>query len=96
MGNPKEPEILAVVPLPSADERKRRETTMNGIEIALSMMDGPEVSEHRRRELALVRLMSVAIDVLLNTGEDALDIRIETAKDMIREIKHVYPEACDV
>ena len=47
------------------------------------------MSEHRRRELALVRLMAVVIDVILNTGEDDLDVRIETAKDMIREITRV-------
>jgi len=90
------PEMLAVLPLPSADERERREITMNGIEIAVSMMDDPDISERRRRELALVRLMAVAIDVILNTGEDGLDVRIETAKDLVREIKHVYSEACDV
>ncbi len=68
---------------------------MNGIEIAVSMLDGPDLSEHRK-ELALVRLMAVAIDVILNTGETNLDIRIETAKDMIREFKHVYPETLNV
>ena len=55
-------------------------------------MDGPELSERRRRELALAQLMAVAIGVMLYTGESDLDIRIETAKDMIREFKHVYPE----
>jgi hypothetical protein len=69
---------------------------MNGIEIAVSMVDSPDLSEHRRRELALVLLMDAAIDVILNTGEDNLDIRIETAKDMIREFKFVYPETSEI
>ncbi len=72
------------------------EIDMDGIEIAVSMMDGPDLSDRRRRELALVLLMDAAIDVLLNTGEDGLDTRIETAKDMVREFKHVYPEAREV
>ena len=92
MDNRDDPELLAVVPLPSAEERRRREISMNGIEIAVSMLDGSDLSEHRRRELALARLMAVALDVILNTGESDLDVRVETAKDMIREFKHVYPE----
>ena len=55
-------------------------------------MDGPDLSEHRRKELALARLMAEAIGIMLYTGETGLDIRIETAKDMIREFKRVYPE----
>ena len=66
---------------------------MFGIDLAVSISDGPELSEHRRRELALARLMAEAIGVMLYTDETELDIRIETAKDMIREFKHVYPEA---
>ena len=65
---------------------------MYGIDLAVSILDGPELSERRRRELALAQLMAVAIGVMLYTGESDLDIRIETAKDMIREFKHVYPE----
>jgi hypothetical protein len=49
--------------------------------------------ELRRKELALARLLQIAIDMIRNTGESDLDIRIENAKDMIREFKHVYPEA---
>ena len=65
---------------------------MFGIDCAVSILDGPELSEHRRKELALARLMAVAIGVMLYTGETGLDIRIETAKDLIREFKNVYPE----
>ena len=65
---------------------------MFGIDLAVSILDGPELSEHRRKELALARLMSVAIGVILYTGEDDSHIRIESAKDMIREFKNVYPE----
>ena len=68
------------------------EKKVYGIDLAVSILDGPELSERRRRELALAQLMAVAIGVMLYTGESDLDIRIETAKDMIREFKHVYPE----
>jgi hypothetical protein len=63
-----------------------------GIDLAVSIMDGPDLSEQRRKELALARLMAVAIGVMLYTGETDADIRIETAKDMIREIRHTFPE----
>jgi hypothetical protein len=96
MDNRDDPEILAIAVLPSAEGRRRREIDMNGVEIAVSMLDGPNLPEHRRKELALVRLMAVAIDVILNTGESDLDTRIETARDMIREFRNVYPEACEV
>jgi hypothetical protein len=67
-----------------------------GIDCAVSILDGPELSEHRRKELALARLMAEAIGIMLYTGETDLDIRIETAKDMIRGFKDVYPEAGEV
>ena len=54
------------------------------------------MTERRRGELALVRLMAVAMELLLYTGDSDLDIRIENAKDMVREIKRVYPEAKDI
>jgi hypothetical protein len=60
------------------------------------MLEGPDLTERRRGELALVRLMAVAMELLLYTGESDLDIRIENAKDMIREFKHVYPEAREI
>ena len=62
----------------------------------MSISDGPELSEHRRKELALARLMAEAIGIMLYTGDSDLDIRIENAKDMIREFKHVYPEAREI
>jgi hypothetical protein len=60
------------------------------------MLDGPELTERRRGELALVRLMAVAMELLLYTGDSDLDIRIENAKDMIRELKRTYPEAREI
>ncbi len=56
------------------------------------MMDGRELSEKRRKELALARLMAETIAVILYTGESDSDIRIDAAKDMVREFKHVYEE----
>ncbi len=76
--------------------RPELETNVFGIDLAVSIMDGPELSEHRRRELALARLMAEAIAVILYTGEDALDVRIDTARDMVREFKHVYPETREI
>jgi hypothetical protein len=72
------------------------EKKMFGIDCAVSISDGPNLSEHRRREFALARLMSVAIGVMLYTGETESDIRIETAKDLIREFKKVYPETREI
>jgi hypothetical protein len=67
-----------------------------GIDLAVSIMDGPDLSEQRRKELALARLMAVAIGVMLYTGESDVDIRIEAAKDMVREFKKVYPETREI
>jgi hypothetical protein len=72
------------------------ETTVYGIDLAVSISDGPELSEHRRKELALAQLMAVAIGVMLYTGETDVDIRIESAKDVIREFKNVYPETREI
>ena len=69
---------------------------MTGLDHVLSMLDGPELTERRRGELALVRLMVLAMELLLYTGDSDLDIRIENAKDMIREFKRVYPEAREI
>jgi hypothetical protein len=63
-----------------------------GIDLAVSIMDSPELSEHRRKELALARLMAETIGVILYTGESDLDIRIDAAKDIVREFRHVYEE----
>jgi hypothetical protein len=65
---------------------------MFGIDLAVSIVDGPELSERRRKELALARLMAETIAVILYTGESDSDIRIEAAKDMLREFRLVYPE----
>lgn len=55
-------------------------------------MDGPNLSKKRRKELALARLMAATIAVILYTGESEVDVRIEAAKDIVREFKHVYEE----
>ena len=54
------------------------------------------LSEKRRKELALARLMAETIGVILYTGESDSDIRIEAAKDMVREFRHVYPEIAEI
>ena len=69
---------------------------MFGIDLAVSIVDGPELSEKRRKELALARLMAETIGVILYTGESDRDIRIEAAKDMVREFRHVYPEIAEI
>ena len=66
MDNANNPEILAVVPLPSAAER-------------------------RRREILLVRLMLLAIDIVL-AGEP---LGLETARDLDKELQRAYPELVD-
>lgn len=47
--------------------------------------------ERRRREIMLTRLMLVAIDLVLS-GEP---LGLETARDLVREIKHTFPELLD-
>ena len=69
---------------------------MFGIDLAVSIMDGPELSEHRRKELALARLMAETIAVILYTGESDSDMRIKAAKDMLREFRLVYPEIAEI
>jgi hypothetical protein len=69
---------------------------VTGLDQVLSMLEGPDLTERRRGELALVRLMALAMELLLYKGDSDLDIRIENAKDMIREFKHVYPEAREI
>jgi hypothetical protein len=66
MDNTKTPEVLSVIPLPTAQER-------------------------RRREIMLARVMLVAIDTTLS-GEG---MGLETARDLIREVEHAYPELVD-
>ena len=72
------------------------ETNVTGLDHVLSMLEGPDLTERRRGELALVRLMVTAIEMILYTGDSDLDIRIENAKDMIRELKRTYPEAGEI
>jgi hypothetical protein len=48
----------------------------------------PSAAERRLREILLARLMLVAIDLVLS-GEG---LGLETARDLIRETKHAYPE----
>jgi hypothetical protein len=40
--------------------------------------------------------MVTGIEMILYTGESDLDIRIENAKDMIREFERTYPEAREI
>jgi hypothetical protein len=66
MNNADSPEVLAIVPLPSAAER-------------------------RRRKIMLTRVMLVAIDIVL-AGDP---LGLETARDLVREVRHCYPELVD-
>ena len=66
MNKPESPEVLAVVPLPTAQQR-------------------------RRREIMLAREMLVAIDLVLS-GEG---MGLETARDLVREVRHAHPELVD-
>lgn len=66
MNKPENPEVLAVIPLPTAQDR-------------------------RRREVMLVRVMLVAIDIVL-AGEP---LGLETARDLGKELRHAYPELLD-
>jgi hypothetical protein len=77
---------------PARRDPENRRINMFGIDLAVSIMDGPELSEHRRKELALARLMAETIDVILYTCESDVDIRSDAAKDMIREVREVYEE----
>ena len=56
----------------------------------------PLPAERRRRELALAGLLMTAVEMILHGASTDLDLRVETAKDMIREFKHVYPEAREI
>lgn len=69
---------------------------MFGIDLAVSMMDGPDLSAQRRKELALARLMAETIGVILYTAESELDIRIDAAKDMVREFRHIYGDMAEL
>jgi hypothetical protein len=66
MNKPESPEVLAAVPLPTTQER-------------------------RRREIMLARVMLVAIDLVLS-GEG---MGLETARDLVREVRHAHTELVD-
>ncbi len=131
MDNSNKPEVLAVVPLPSAamqdtdamigiggrwwrfpgaridtdswevewrsdgkqylhDEAGK---VVEGIEVdkpqdVAGVLAIPSPQERTRREIMLTRLMLVAIDLVLS-GER---LGLETARDLIREVRHAYPE----
>jgi len=52
--------------------------------------------ERMRRERILAKLLVITLEMLLSEGHTDLAVKIETAKDMIREFKHVYPETMNV
>ena len=63
MNNNDTPEVLAVVPLPTAEERKWR-------------------------EVMLARVLLLAVDLIVSCE----GLGLETARDLVREIRHAYPE----
>jgi hypothetical protein len=58
--------------------------------LAIAVLPSPE--ERKRRERVLARLLVIALDPLLSEGHTDLSVKIETAQDLIRELKFVYPE----
>jgi len=56
----------------------------------------PSAEERKRGERLLASLLVITLEMLLSEGHTDLAVKIETAKDMIREFKHVYPEAMNV
>jgi hypothetical protein len=51
----------------------------------------PSADERRRRDVMLTRVMLLAIDHVLS-GER---LGLETARNLIREVRHAYPELLD-
>ena len=51
----------------------------------------PTAEERRRREVMLARVLLLAVDHVLS-GEP---LGLETARDLIREVRHAYPELLD-
>jgi hypothetical protein len=54
----------------------------------LAVVPLPTPQERRRREVMLARVMLVAIDIVL-AGDP---LGLETARDLIREVEHTFPE----
>jgi hypothetical protein len=52
----------------------------------------PSAAERSRRERVLARLMVISLEMLLSEGHTDLAVKIETAKDVILEFNHIYPE----
>jgi len=51
----------------------------------------PTPEERRLREVNLARLMLVCADLVLSGGQ----LGLETARDLLREVRHCYPELVD-
>jgi hypothetical protein len=62
--------------------------------LAVALIPAPE--ERKRRERLLARLLLLALEMLLSEGHTDLSVKIETAKDVILEFKHTYPEAMNI
>jgi len=62
----------------------------------LAVMSLLSAEERMRRERILAKLLVITLEMLLSEGHTDLAVKIETAKDMIREFKHVYPETMNV
>lgn len=62
--------------------------------LAVALIPAPE--ERKRREHLLARLLVITLEMLLSEGHTDLAIKIETAKDIIREFKHTYPETMNI
>jgi len=57
----------------------------------LAAVPPPSAVERKRREIMLARVMLVAIDLVLS-GEG---MGLETARDLVREVRHCFPELVD-
>lgn len=54
----------------------------------LGILAVPSSQERRRRQVMLARLLLLAVDMTL-AGEP---LGLETARDLLREVRHTYPE----
>ena len=64
-------------------------TEVDNPEVLAVVLPSPE--EQRRREIMLARVMLVSIDIIL-AGDP---LGLETARDLMREVRHTYPELAD-